>query len=124
MICTKSAGFREAPPIRPPSRRRKVRFLWNALPGIPYCTPLLLLSPRDPFHWARAGAPDTMWAAGLLLIGGVDDLHEVSGLQGGSADQAAVHIGLSQQLRRVTRIHGATVLDQRLIRCFGTVQAG
>lgn len=49
---------------------------------------------------------------------------EIRRLQGRAADQAAVHIGLSQQLRRVTRIHGATVLDQRLIRCFGTVQAG
>ena len=27
MISTKSAGFRDAPPIRPPSRRRKVRFV-------------------------------------------------------------------------------------------------
>ena len=31
-----------------------------------------------------------------LLIGSLDDLDEIGGLQGRAADEAAVHVGLSQ----------------------------
>ena len=46
-----------------------------------------------------------------LLIGRVDDGQEVVGLQGRAADEAAVDVGLGQQLRRVLGVHGAAVLD-------------
>ena len=36
-------------------RPRKVRTVQNALPGISHSAPLLVLSPRDPLRWARAG---------------------------------------------------------------------
>ena len=32
----------------------------------------------------------TAWVRSLLLVSSVDDLHEISGLQGSAADQAAV----------------------------------
>ena len=38
-------------------RPRKVRTVQNALSGISHSAPLLVLSPRDPLRWARAGAP-------------------------------------------------------------------
>ena len=47
MISTKSAGF----------RRRKVRCMRNALAGISFCAPLLLLSERDPLRWVPARFP-------------------------------------------------------------------
>ena len=46
------------------------------------------------------------FALSLLLIGGVDDVHELVGLQGGAADQTAVHVGLGQQLRGVPIVIG------------------
>ena len=51
------------------------------------------------------------WTAELLLIRRVNDLYEVGGLQGRAADQAAVHVGLGEQLGGVLCIHGAAVLD-------------
>ena len=38
-------------------RPRKVRTVQNALSGISHSAPLLVLSPRDPLRWARAGTP-------------------------------------------------------------------
>ena len=38
-------------------RPRKVRTVQNALAGISHSAPLLVLSPRDPLRWARAGTP-------------------------------------------------------------------
>ena len=42
-------------PIRPPSRRRKVCFIWDTLPAIPYCTLLRLLSSHGPLYWGSCG---------------------------------------------------------------------
>ena len=44
-------------------RPRKVRTVQNALSGISHSAPLLVLSPRDPLRWARAGTP--IFACGL-----------------------------------------------------------
>ena len=57
--------------------------------------------------WERV--PDR--SAPLLLVCRVDDLHELVGLEGRAADEAAVHIGLGQQLLGVLGVHGAAVLD-------------
>ena len=46
----------------------------------------------------------------LFLIGRVDDVHELLGLQSSTADEAAVDIRLAQQLRCVGGFHGAAVL--------------
>ena len=66
-----------------------------------------------------AGSPPTI----LLLIRGVDDLNELLGLQGSAANEAAVDIGLGQQLGRVLGIHGAAVLDGHAAGHPGAVQA-
>ena len=47
----------------------------------------------------------------LFLIGGVDDVHKLLGLQGGTADEAAVDVRLGQQLSGVLGIHAAAVLN-------------
>src|SRR5699024_10880625 len=63
-----------------------------------------------PWEWERS----TGWKcrpALLLLVGCVDDIDELVRLQGSAADEAAVHIGLSQQLCGVLGVHGAAVLD-------------
>ena len=43
-------------------RPRKVRTVQNALSGISHSAPLLVLSPRDPLRWARAGTPFLLWS--------------------------------------------------------------
>ena len=53
----------------------------------------------------------------ILLIGCFDDGCEVSALQGGAADQAAVNIRLSQQLGCVLGVHRTTVLDGDAASC-------
>ena len=45
------------------------------------------------------------------LVCSFDDLHELLGHQGSAADQAAVDVGLSQQLEGVLLVHGAAVQD-------------
>ena len=45
------------------------------------------------------------------LLRGCNDGGEVLGLQGGAANEAAVHVGLGQQLGSVAGVHGAAVLD-------------
>ena len=49
-------------------RPRKVRTVQNALSGISHSAPLLVLSPRDPLRWARAGTPfwHVVWRAGVV----------------------------------------------------------
>ncbi len=47
----------------------------------------------------------------LFLVGRVDDVHELLGLQGGTADEAAVDVRLGQQLSSVLGIHAAAVLN-------------
>ena len=53
------------------------------------------------------GSPSTI----LLLVRGVDDLHELLGLQGSAADEADVDAGLSQQRGSVPGVHGAAVME-------------
>ena len=59
----------------------------------------------------------------LFLIGGVDDVHKLLGLQGGTADEAAVDVRLGQQLSGVLGIHAAAVLNGDAAGHAGTVQA-
>ena len=49
-------------------RPRKVRTVQNALSGISHSAPLLVLSPRDPLRWARAGTPflHVVWRAEVV----------------------------------------------------------
>ena len=47
----------------------------------------------------------------LAFGGSVNDDRKLVGLQGSAADQAAVNIGLAQQLLGVLRVHAAAVLD-------------
>ena len=59
----------------------------------------------------------------LFLIGRVDDVHELLGLQSSTADEAAVDIGLGQQLSSVLGVHAAAVLNGDAAGHAGTVQA-
>ena len=59
----------------------------------------------------------------LFLVGRVDDVHELLGLQSSTADEAAVDIGLGQQLSSVLGVHAAAVLNGDAAGHAGTVQA-
>ena len=59
----------------------------------------------------------------LFLIGRVDDVHELLGFQSSTADEAAVDIGLGQQLSSVLGVHAAAILNGDAAGHAGTVQA-
>ena len=60
---------------------------------------------------SRAQRKRFFTAQGLALGGNVDDDSKVRSLQGSTADEAAVHILLAQQLLAVLGVHAAAVLD-------------
>ena len=80
---------------------------------------------RFPLHRPVRGKPrgNRLPLEELFLIGRVDDLHELFGLQGSAADETAVDVGLSQQLRRILGIHAAAVLNGDAAGHTGAVQA-
>ena len=62
------------------------------------------------FTWARLAWVGSC-ADSVEVLHRRGDLGEVIGLERGSADQAAVDIGLGDQFGRVARLHRAAVLD-------------
>ena len=49
------------------------------------------------------------------LVGCLDDLHELLGNQGSAADEAAVDVGLSQQLKGVLVVPSSLVMARDVI---------
>src|SRR5690242_3549281 len=63
-------------------------------------------------------------ASAYLLVAEADDLDELVGVQGGTADQGAVDVGLRHDLRDIARLHRAAVLDADLVGHLLGVQLG
>ena len=53
----------------------------------------------------------SLFVRDLALRSSVNDDRKLVSLQGSAADQAAVNIGLTQQLLGILRVHAAAVLD-------------
>ena len=82
-------------------RPRKVRTVQNALSGISHSAPLLVLSPRDPLRWARAGTPflHVVWCAGVVAP------HEIKWCQG-CVWEAAPHTKVVQPPKKPSPLRG------------------
>ena len=84
-------------------RRSSLKQVWRGL-----CSPQNANRRRPP---AGQTAPEQTKEKGRLLAGSLHDGGKSVRLQGGAADQAAVHVGFGNQLVGVAGVHAAAVLD-------------
>ena len=60
----------------------------------------------------------------LLLLPSVDDTLEVSSLQGSTADESTVDVGLSEELRSIAGLAAATLEDSSVLSSLFAVLVG